>query len=261
MSTQFGAILKQWRETRRLSQLDLALNANVSARHISFLETGRSSPSRAMILHLCEQLEVPPFARNDFLNAAGFSPAYKSRDLEDEEMGYVNRAVEWMLERHAPYPAMALDKHWVVKAVNQPADFLLLGAGISIGESLLDLLADPEKMELILDNAQEVMQHMVIRLKTESAYLGGDDILDQAVERLSCALGSHLPDERIANSAIIPARYRAGTGETIFSFFSTLSSFGTAQDIALSELKIELLFPADEITEQMLLQLQESEKQ
>ena len=256
MSSQFGAVLKQWRGKRHLSQLDLALKANVSSRHISFLETGRSSPSRAMILHLCEQLEVPPFARNGFLNAAGFSPAYKSRDLQDEEMRHVHRAVEWMLERHAPYPAMALDKHWVVKLANQPAGFLLSGAGISVGDSLLDLFADPEKMGMILDNAHEVMQHMLIRLKTESAYLGGDKILDHAAERLSNALGSHMLDETIMNSAVIPARYRAGTGETVLSFFSTIASFGTAQDIALSELKIELLFPADDKTEQMLLQLQ-----
>lgn len=253
MDNRFGSVLKDWRTQRRLSQLELGLIANVSARHISFLETGRSRPSRSMILHLCEQLEVPRAARNGFLSAAGFAPAYLSRDLDEADMAHVSAAVHWMLERHEPFPAMALDRHWVIKQANKPAGFLLEGAGLLVGQSMLSFMMDVERMKDVLENWQEVLHHMCVRLRTESAHMGGDRVLDEAADKLSDILGSVLPESRTVHPAVIPARYRAGAN--VLSFFSTIAQFGSAEDIALSELKIELLFPADDATRETLLHL------
>ena len=254
MDTSFGAVLKEWRGQRRMSQLDLGLSSNVSARHISFLETGRAKPSRSMVLQLCETLEMPRNARNSLLNAAGYAPAYRSRDLDAADMDHVRAAVEWTLERHNPYPAMALDRHWTIVKANQAAGFLLAGAGVTEGDSLLAALTDSERFAAVIENWREVAQHMVVRLRTESAHLGGDPVLDQAANALMLALGA-TPHPAPAQPlpAIIPARYRAG--DRTFSFFSTLAQFGTAEDIALAELKIEMMFPADEETRHALLQL------
>ena len=124
MDTAFGVALKEWRVQRRLSQLDLGLAADVSARHISFLETGRARPSRTMVLHLSEHLDLPRPVRNTLLNAAGFAPAYRSRDLGADDMRHIRDAVAWMLERHDPYPAMALDRHWTLVKANGTATML-----------------------------------------------------------------------------------------------------------------------------------------
>lgn len=254
MDTSFGAVLKEWRGQRRMSQLDLGLSSNVSARHISFLETGHAKPSRSMVLQLCETLEMPRSARNSLLNAAGYAPAYRSRDLDAADMDHVRAAVEWTLERHNPYPAMALDRHWTIVKANQAAQFLLAGAGVSEGDSLLAALTDSERFASVIENWIEVAQHMVVRLRTESAHLGGDPVLDEAANALIGALSttSHPPSTQPL-PAIIPARYRAG--DKVFSFFSTLAQFGTAEDIALAELKIEMMFPADEETRHALLAL------
>ena len=251
MQTTFGTELKDWRTRRRLSQLDLGLQANVSARHISFLETGRARPSRPMVIQLCESLEVPRNARNTLLSAAGFAPAYRRRELGEDEMAHVRAAVDWTLERHAPFPAFALDKHWTILRANPPAALLLAAANLHEGDCLLDVMSNTELMDEILENAEEVMRHMAIRLRTESAHLGGDPILDEAAERLAKAVGEHAPALEVPLPPVIPARYKAGGG--VLSFFSTLAQFGSAEDIALAELKIEMMFPADEATRETLL--------
>lgn len=253
METAFGSVLKDWRGQRRMSQLDLGLEANVSARHISFLETGRAKPSRPMVLHLCETLSVPRGARNSFLNAAGFAPVYKSRTLDEKDMAHVRAAVDWTLSRHDPFPAMALDRHWVIVKANRAAQILLMGAGLSEGDSLLTALADPRIMTSTLENWQEVAQHMAARLRTESEYLGGDDVLETAAAGLIQALelDGYKPTAELP--AVVPTRYHAGGA--VLSFFSTLAQFGSAEDIALAELKIELMFPADDETRNALFQM------
>ena len=250
MQSPFGAELRDWHTQRRLSQLDLGLLANVSARHISFLETGRARPSRPMVLQLCESLEVPRRARNALLNAAGFAPAYRRRDLAEAEMDHVRAAVDWTLARHAPYPALALDKHWGIVLANRPAGRLLAANGLGEGDSLLSLMADPAQMDALFENATEVMRHLTARLRTESAHLGGDPVLDEAAERLAreAATRGSAPEGPLP--PVIPARYRAG--DRVLAFFSTLAQFGTAEDIALAELRIELMFPADEATRAIL---------
>ncbi len=255
MQNAFGAVLKEWRGRRRMSQLDLGLAANVSARHISFLETGRSRPSRSMVRMLCDSLEMPHGARNAVLSAAGFAPAYRRRDLEDDDMAQVRAAVEWTLQRHDPFPAMALDKHWTIVRTNRSAAFILQGAGLAEGDSLLEALTQSERLAEVLDNWTEVAEHMIVRLRTESAHLGGDPVLDAAVEKLTAALPVKPHGNDGPLPAVVPARYRAG--ETILSLFSTIAQFGSAEDIALAELKIELMFPADEPSRAMLLALAE----
>ena len=251
MDKSFGAVLKDWRSQQRMSQLDLGLTANVSARHISFLETGRSRPSRAMVMNLCESLEMPREARNALLNAAGFSAAYHRRDLDDADMEHVRAAVDWMLERHDPYPALALDRHWIIVKANRSAGQLIGASGLAAGDSLLDAMIDPQRMASLFDNWREVAQHMMVRLRTESAHLGGDPVLDAAARKLAGAIDMSASPNSGVLPAVIPARYRANG--MVLSFFSTLAQFGTAEDIALSELKIEMMFPADDTTRDLLL--------
>ena len=250
MDSTFGGVLKDWRAQRRMSQLDLALAADVSARHISFLETGRAKPSRSMILRLSETLEMPRGARNTLLNAAGFAPAYRTRDLDGDDMAHVRAAVDWTLERHDPFPAMALDRHWVLVRLNKSAAMLFSGLGLTVGDSLLDAFTQSDAVRSSVLNWPEVARHVAARLRTESAHLGGDDVLDKAADALTAAMEENGQEDTGVLPVVIPARYRAG-GLSL-SLFSTIAQFGTAEDIALADLKVELLFPADEATRDIL---------
>jgi transcriptional regulator with XRE-family HTH domain len=250
MAEAFGALLKTWRGQRRMSQLDLGIAANVSARHISFLETGRARPSRAMVLALSETLEVPRAKRNTLLAAAGFAQAYAARGLNDEEMAPVRAAMDWTLERHAPYPALALDRHWHLVKLNGVSRALLEPMGLGVGDSLLDALVDGGPFAHALENRNEVARHLITRLRTESLHAGGDAVLDAAARHLGATLPveAELPVGELP--AVIPARYRVN-GMTL-SLFSTISQFGSTEDIALADLKIELMFPADDVTREAL---------
>ncbi len=250
MNLAFGDVLKSWRTRRRLSQLELGLSADVSSRHISFLETGRSRPSRTMVMRLCDQLDIPRAVRNQLLSAAGLAPAYEERALSADDMGPVRAAVDWMLERHGPYPAFAVDRHWHLVAMNTSSARLLAGMQISFGDSMITALLENEILRGAIVNLDEVQHHAAARLRTESAHLGGDPVLDAAVERLTDSNGHpHLPEPGVL-PAVIPTRYRVG--DQVLSLFSTIAQFGTAEDIALSDLKIEMLFPADDATRQVL---------
>lgn len=250
MAESFGALLKDWRGQRRMSQLDLGLAANVSARHISFLETGRAKPSQSMVLSLAETLEVPLAIRNVLLTAAGFAQAYTARSLDDDEMAYVRAAMDWMLERHVPFPAIALDRHWRIVRLNTVSATLLSAMDLAEGDSLLDALINGGPFADALENHEEIARHMVSRLRTESAHLGGDDVLDRAAAVMASALRDDAPVPEGHLPAIIPARYR--TNGVVLSFFSTISQFGSTGDIALADLKIELMFPADDFTREVL---------
>ena len=251
MEVSFGELLKDWRGRRRISQLDLALAANVSARHIAFLETGRSKPSRAMVVQLSEALTIPRVERNVMLNRAGFAATYKQRDLDDNDMSHVQAAVRWTLDRHDPYPAMAVDRHWRLVRANRSASTLLSTIGISDGDSMLEAALSSLLLREAVVNWPEVVRHIHQRLRTESAHLGGDPVLDSAAATLAEEIRANAIPEDTELPAVVPTRYRAG-GATL-SFFSTIAQFGTAEDIALADLKIELLFPADELTRDMLV--------
>ncbi|MGI9437738.1 MAG: helix-turn-helix domain-containing protein [Geminicoccaceae bacterium] len=251
MNNAFGAMLRTWRDRRHMSQLELGLTANVSARHISFLETGRAKPSRPMAMMLGDVLNVPRASRNALLNAAGFAPAYQSRNWSDEDMAAVRDAVDWTMRRHDPYPAFVLDRHWRLIKTNRSAGALLGGLHVGEGDSLLDLMTNIEMTKALFENWHEVMHHMLARLRTESLHLGGDEVLDAAAEKLATALGTQASMPTGTLAAMIPARYRAG--DMTLSLFSTIAQFGTAEDIALADLKIEMLFPADDPSRDVLL--------
>lgn len=246
----FGTHLKHWRQTRNQSQLDLALCANVSARHISFLETGRAAPSRPMILTLSNALDIPRPARNALLNAAGFAPAYKKTPLTSESMAPVSEAITWTIERHSPYPAIVIDQFWNLVDANPSAQMMLTFFGVSKGDSLLAaMLADEFGAELF-ENWAEVGSFMARRLRTESAHAGGIAELDKYAAALEAdpEIASYVPPTPLP--PIIPAKYKVGPA--VLSFFTTLAQFGSAEDIALAELRIELMFPADAATKSWL---------
>ncbi|MDJ0940549.1 MAG: helix-turn-helix transcriptional regulator [Woeseiaceae bacterium] len=251
MAESFGELLKNWRGQRRMSQLDLAFAADVSARHISFLETGRSQPSKAMVLKLSESLNVPRSTRNVLLTAAGFAQAYEARNLDEDEMAFVRAAMDWTLDRHNPYPAIAFDRHWQLVRMNDSAAAMLDAMHLGVGDSLLDAFLEGGSFAEALENREEIARHMVSRLRTESAHIGGDEVLDTAIERLAAMLGDDEPAAGDSMPAIIPARYRSNG--VLLSFFSTISQFGSTEDIALADIKIELMFPADDFTREALV--------
>jgi transcriptional regulator with XRE-family HTH domain len=250
MAETFGNLIRDWRNQRRMSQLDLALASDVSARHISFLETGRSQPSRGMVLALSESLGVPRATRNVLLTAAGFAQAYRARDLDDRDMAPVREAMDWTLERHCPYPAIAFDRHWRLVRTNPVAAAMLESMNLSIGDSLLDAFLEGGPFAEALENRDEVARHMVARLRTESAHAGGDEVLDAGAAKLAAMLGDRAPGQNDSMPAVIPARFRLG--DVVLSMFSTIAQFGSTEDIALADLRIELMFPADEATRELL---------
>ncbi len=231
-----------------MSQLDLALEAEVSSRHVSFLETGRAQPSRGMILRLCERLDIPRVARNQMLTAAGLAPAYASRVRSADELTQVRQAVQWMLERHAPYPAFSVDRHWCLIDLNAPAEMLFGAVGLGSGSSMIEAMIGNETLRAAVLNLDEVLWHGSSRLRTESAHLGGDPVLDKAAARFEDSAGPR--PEHMVYPAIIPSIYRMG--DLTLSLFATIAQFGTAEDVALSELKIEMMFPADDATKAAL---------
>lgn len=239
--TQFSDALKSWRKARRYSQLELAHEANVSSRHLSFLETGRANPSREMIQKLGEALNLPLAVRNQMLAHAGFAARYPQRDWSSDEMAPIRDAVAYMMRQHAPYPAMAVDRHWAILQMNQPAELLLGMIGARVGVSLLDLMLQ-SSVQAMIENWHEVAQHTVERLRVESASRGGDPRLDEVIAELARFPS---PDTETLGP-VIPTIYRAG--DLRLSLFTTIAQFGTPEDLALDDLKIELFFPADEDT-------------
>ncbi len=233
-----------------MSQLELGMTANVSARHISFLETGRAKPSQPMVLQLSETLTIPRGVRNRLLQAAGFSGVYETRDLNDQELEYVKAAMDWTLERHDPFPGIAFDRHWHILRMNACASGLLGALGIAEGDSLLETFANDGPIRDAIANWPEVASHMIARLRTESTHLGGDPVLDAGIARLLAALGTERAEHYSEMPAVITADYRSG--EMMLSFFSTISQFGSTEDIALADVKIELMFPANAQTRDAL---------
>lgn len=251
----FPTALRHWRRTRRLSQLDLAIEAEVSPRHLAFLETGRSRPSRGMVLRLAEVMSLPHGDQNGLLSAAGFAPQYPVLPLAAEEMAQVRAAMGWMIDRHAPYPALILDRLWRIVAMNPPAARLFGSVGFVEGASLLDALSDATVFPALVENWVEVGHHTALRLKAESARAGGIDALDRSVAALMAnpEIAAHQP--RATGRAILPTVYRLG--DRRLAMFSTYAQFGAAEEVALSDMKIELMFPADAEAEAVFARLAE----
>ena len=245
-----GPLLREWRRRRHLSQLDLALEANVSARHLSFIETGRARPSAEMLLHLSEQLEIPLRERNELLLAAGHAPAYAQRELDAPELGPVRDALDRVLAGHAPNPALVVDRHWGLVAANASTDLLTAGAAPHLLEppvNVLRLSLHPEGVAPRIANLPEWRAHLLDRLGRE-AVAGGDPALAALHEELAGYPGGGpavAPDLE-AGAIAVPLRIRHGDAE--LAFISTVTTFGTAVDVTVSELSIESFFPADAAT-------------
>jgi transcriptional regulator with XRE-family HTH domain len=251
---RIGALLRDWRNRRRMSQLDLALEAGVSARHVSFVETGRSSPSAEMVVHLAEHLQVPLRERNALLLAAGYAPAYAQHDLAEPEMGPVRDALDRVLTGHEPYPALAIDHHWGMVAANRSLAVLLDGVAPWLLEPPVNVLRvslHPEGCAPRIVNLGEWRAHLLDRLGRE-AVVSGDPALFALHEELSAYPAGepgHSPDLD-AGGIAVPLRMRVGDAE--LSFISTVTTFGTALDVTVSELAIESFFPADTATAEYL---------
>jgi transcriptional regulator with XRE-family HTH domain len=252
-----GALLREWRQRRRLSQFELALESGVSTRHLSFVETGRSRPSAEMVRHLAEQLDVPLRDRNDLLLAAGYAPAYAERELDAPELGPVHEAIELVLSGHEPYPALVIDRHWGLVSANRPLGALIGGVAEHLLEppvNVLRLSLHPDGMAPHIVNLGQWRAHLLERLRRD-ALASGDPALSVLHDELASYPGGETGpplDPAFADIAV-PLRLRRGRAE--LSFISTKTSFGTALDVTVAELSIESFFPADSTTAEAMRSL------
>jgi len=233
-----------------MSQLELAAEAEVSSRHLSFVETGRSHPSREMLLHLAEQLEIPMRERNVLLVAAGYAPVFPERSLNDPELVAARKAIDLVLEAQKPYPAFALDRHWNIAASNRALPEMYVGVAphlLALPVNAMRLSLHPEGIAPRVANFAEWRDHLLFRLRRQ-VELTGDPALAGLLAEVS---GYPLPAgfstaHAAANeeySVAVPLKIQTGAG--LLSFFSTTTVFGTPVDVTLSELALELFFPAD----------------
>lgn len=260
-SRTVGDMLRDWRQRRRMSQLLLASEADISTRHLSFVESGRALPSREMIMHLAERLDVPLRARNALLVAAGYAPLYRERQLSDPQLDAAREAVDLVLKGHEPFPAVAIDRHWTIVAANGALAPLMTSAKPTLLEApvnALRLSMHPDGIASQIVNWHAWRTHLLSRLQRQID-VSADATLAALYEELAAyptppgvepADDSPLsPLEQIA----VPLRLRTDIG--VLSFFSTTTVFGTPVDVTLSELAIEAFFPADAQTGEALRKL------
>jgi transcriptional regulator with XRE-family HTH domain len=253
-----GALLRGWRRRRRLSQLALAVDAEISQRHLSFIESGRASPSRNMLLRLAERLGVPLRERNALLVAAGFAPVYGERRLQDPDAAAARRVVETILKGHEPYPALAVDRHWTLVTANAPAMRLMAGVEPGLLNAPINVLRvslHPGGIASRIVNFHEWRSHVLDRL-AQQAHASADDVLDQLLEELKRYPAPAGATRRAAaelGGLAVPLLLQTDAG--VLSFISTTTVFGTPTDVTLSELAIESFFPADDATTAAMWQL------
>ena len=259
----FGQLLRQWRGRRRLSQLALAVEAEISTRHLSFVETGRAHPSRDMVLLLARVLEVPPRARNELLTAAGYAPMYRETELEAPEMAQVRQALEFMLRQQEPYPALVVDGHWNILMTNEGASRLI---GLFLDPAALAAVGRPNAIRLTYH--PHGLRPFIVNWEATAAALIQwlhRDILrgigDADTRRLLDELLSY-PDVprqwRMLDVDASTAPFLAvelAKGDVRVKFFSTLTSLGVPYDITLQELRVECFFPADADSERLMRSL------
>lgn len=245
---RIGEHLRAWRQRRRLSQLDLAGDAEISTRHLSFLETGRAAPSRDMVLRLAERLDVPLRERNVLLVAAGFAPAFPQRALDDPALRAARQAIDLVLKAHEPNPALAIDRHWNLVSANRMVMPLLEGITPRLlGQpvNVLRLCFHPEALAARTVNLGDWCAHLLERLHRQCEATADPELI-----RLHQELKAYpVPARRgpiAADTVAVPFIMRLG--DDVLSFISTTMVFGTPLDITVSEIAVETFFPADEIT-------------
>ncbi|WP_100839088.1 helix-turn-helix domain-containing protein [Kitasatospora fiedleri] len=244
-----GPLLAQWRRRRRVSQLELANLAGVSARHVGFVETGRAQPSREMVLRLAEHLEVPLRERNALLMAAGYAPVFREKPLDDPAMRPVLEAVRRVLRGHHPYPALAVDGRWDIVAANAAFDLFTEGVAAHLLEppvNALRLVLHPDGMAPRMVNLGQWRGKLLTRLARCAA-------LDERLRPLYEELQGYPCDQPVPevdvpgpDDIMVPLELRCG--DQVLTFIATLATFGTARDVTISELLIESFFPADDRT-------------
>jgi transcriptional regulator with XRE-family HTH domain len=258
-TNKVGGLLRSWRERRRLSQLDLAYDVEISQKHLSFLELGHSKPSREMILRLAEHLEIPLRERNVLLTAAGFAAVFPERQLTDESLAAARHAVDLILERLAPYPSFAVDRHWTLLAANKAVDILLAEVAPELLEppvNMLRLCLHPNGFTPQVLNYAEWRKN-VLEFLNRQVEITADTFLTELLKELKGYSLPHEPPEESRSTVnqgnmpiSVPLRLRTKEGD--LTFISVVTVFGTPIDVTLSELAIESFFPGDEKTAEIL---------
>ncbi len=253
----FGDHLRHWRQHRRLSQLALAHEAEISTRHLSFVETGRAVPSREMVLRLSARLDIPLRERNALLVAAGYAPMYRERPLDDPALDAARLAVELLLKSHEPYPALAIDRHWNLIAANRMVPQLMAGADASLLQAPVNVLRLSLHPLGVAQNIVNLLQwrvHLFERLRQQIAATA-DPVLVALLEELKAypvpdaATRQTLEGEHAG--VVMPLKFKTPAG--VLSFISTTTIFGSPVDVTLQELAMETFFPADDFTRHALL--------
>jgi transcriptional regulator with XRE-family HTH domain len=253
-----GDLLREWRQRRRLSQLDLAGEADISTRHLSFVESGRAQPSRDMVLHLAERLDVPLRERNVLLVAAGYAPVFRERPLADPALASARQAIDLVLKGHEPYPALAVDRHWTMVAANGAVAAIVAGADASLLQppvNVLRLSLHPKGLAPRIGNLPEWRAHLLERLRRQ-VEISADPVLSELLKELRGHPASPAARSRKTGNGgefsgvAVPVQFVTDSGT--LSFFSTTTVFGTPIDITLSELALEAFFPADVTTAEAL---------
>ncbi|SHG46818.1 Transcriptional regulator, contains XRE-family HTH domain [Kaistia soli DSM 19436] len=247
-SLSFGEELRNWRLRRRLSQLDLAGEADLSTRHLSFLETGRSRPSRAMVLKLAERLDLPLREQNGLLLAAGFAPVHAERRLDDPGLAAARDAVRRIVEGHDPYPALAIDRHWTMIEANAAVASLIEGVDpvlLRPPVNVLRLALHPAGLAARTVDFLAWRGHLLGRLAREAELTGDPRLSALHAELESLPAGG--PRRTAASEPYggIALPFRLRVGDMVLSFITTTTVFGGPADVTLSELAIEAFFPAD----------------
>lgn len=250
-----GQLLREWRERRRLSQLALAIEADISTRHLSFVETGRSKPTREMILRLTDHLDVPLRERNRLLLAGGYAPAYPQHGLDAPELDAVRGAIRQLLAAHAPNPAVVVDQHWNLVDGNSAVPLFTAGSADELlvpPVNVLRLGLHPRGMAPRIRNLGQWRAHLLHRLRRQEQATG-DPVLAELYDELSGYPCEQDADDDLDSSVVVPLRYSVGDRE--LSLLSTTAVFGTPRDVTVAELAIEAFFPADAATATALREL------
>ena len=249
-AASFPDLCRRWRRLRHLAQLDLAERAAISQRHLSCLETGRSQPSRAMVLRLAEALDMPLRERNTFLNAAGFAPQYRESGLDEPHMAPIRAALGQVLAHHDPFPALVVDRRWNRVMGNGAADRLLALAGAPHGDAPFNLAAAtlaPDGLRRFIRNADTAIPLFIQRLRSE-ALASGDRAVIAHVEALIRQAGSVAASSEAVDDLLPVIPLELEIAGQVLSLFTVISTFGTPQDVTTDELRIEAFYPADNAT-------------
>ena len=250
-----GDMLREWRQRRRLSQLELAGEAEISTRHLSFVENGRSVPSRGMLMRLAERLDMPLRARNQMLHAAGFAALYSERALDAPEMSVARRTVDAVLNAHAPFPALAVDRHWTLVASNAAVAPLLAGVSPALLQgpvNVLRLSLHPDGLAPRIDNLAEWRAHLLARLQQQIDRSGDAQLVALHAELAAYPTRAADTPSHDFGGIAVPLRLRVPGEAAPLSLISTTTVFGTPVDVTLSELALECFYPADEGTREAL---------